>query len=109
MIRRPPISTRTDTLFPYTTLFRSNLDVLDDSTRAAMLAQADAQLPSQLAQLDATADRLAAKDPDGARLLRALHAEFNGKTVEGFAQGAGLDLKGYAALYGFGQIGRAHV
>src|SRR3546814_5015245 len=26
MIRRPPISTRTDTLFPYTTLFRS-LDV----------------------------------------------------------------------------------
>src|SRR3546814_12570437 len=26
MIRRPPRSTRTDTLFPYTTLFRSNLD-----------------------------------------------------------------------------------
>src|SRR3546814_7636513 len=35
MIRRPPISTRTDTLFPYTTLFRSrpgraaSLTVLD--------------------------------------------------------------------------------
>src|SRR3546814_15624387 len=27
MIRRPPRSTRTDTLFPYTTLFRSNPDV----------------------------------------------------------------------------------
>src|SRR3546814_10205792 len=26
MIRRPPISTRTDTLFPYTTLFRSPYD-----------------------------------------------------------------------------------
>src|SRR3546814_17846910 len=26
MIRRPPISTRTDTLFPYTTLFRSGED-----------------------------------------------------------------------------------
>src|SRR3546814_12490040 len=26
MIRRPPRSTRTDTLFPYTTLFRSNRD-----------------------------------------------------------------------------------
>src|SRR3546814_20151294 len=26
MIRRPPSSTRTDTLFPYTTLFRSNRD-----------------------------------------------------------------------------------
>src|SRR3546814_13499183 len=28
MIRRPPRSTRTDTLFPYTTLFRSMLDVI---------------------------------------------------------------------------------
>src|SRR3546814_1920897 len=27
MIRRPPISTRTDTLFPYTTLFRSSVPV----------------------------------------------------------------------------------
>src|SRR3546814_18478847 len=27
MIRRPPRSTRTDTLFPYTTLFRSNLEL----------------------------------------------------------------------------------
>src|SRR3546814_15207926 len=26
MMRRPPKSTRTDTLFPYTTLFRSNLE-----------------------------------------------------------------------------------
>src|SRR3546814_2157231 len=31
MIRRPPISTRTDTLFPYTTLFRSLHD-LDATT-----------------------------------------------------------------------------
>src|SRR3546814_20049698 len=29
MIRRPPRSTRTDTLFPYTTLFRSEPDVAD--------------------------------------------------------------------------------
>src|SRR3546814_244117 len=28
MIRRPPRSTRTDTLFPYTTLFRSNADLI---------------------------------------------------------------------------------
>src|SRR3546814_6713732 len=28
MIRRPPRSTRTDTLFPYTTLFRSKLGLL---------------------------------------------------------------------------------
>lgn len=80
----------------------ANLDIMDDSTREALLAQADAQLPSQLAQLDAAADRLALKDPDGARLLRAVHAEFNGKTVESFAQGAGLNLKGYSAFYGLG-------
>src|SRR3546814_13130054 len=29
MIRRPPRSTRTDTLFPYTTLFRSKRDRID--------------------------------------------------------------------------------
>src|SRR3546814_2684471 len=29
MIRRPPRSTRTDTLFPYTTLFRSFLNIGD--------------------------------------------------------------------------------
>src|SRR3546814_21002712 len=31
MIRRPPRSTRTDTLFPYTTLFRSYDDLLRES------------------------------------------------------------------------------
>src|SRR3546814_18285853 len=32
MIRRPPRSTRTDTLFPYTTLFRSVADLWDVQT-----------------------------------------------------------------------------
>ena len=80
----------------------ANLDIMDDATRGALLAQADAQLPSQLAQLDVSAERLARKDPDGARLLRALRAEFDGKTIETFAQGAGLNLKGYSAFYGLG-------
>src|SRR3546814_3987369 len=34
MIRRPPKSTRTDTLFPYTTLFRSYIDALVAPARA---------------------------------------------------------------------------
>src|SRR3546814_17277945 len=42
MIRRPPISTRTDTLFPYTTLFRSEkrtMNMLDvDAIRAQVRA-----------------------------------------------------------------------
>src|SRR3546814_8787990 len=36
MIRRPPRSTRTDTLFPYTTLFRSS-SALDAAVAAARL------------------------------------------------------------------------
>src|SRR3546814_12659465 len=51
MIRRPPRSTRTDTLFPYTTLFRSvlstvgiqtaNLATLDWANVLAMKAKAE--------------------------------------------------------------------
>src|SRR3546814_1615216 len=41
MIRRPPRSTRTDTLFPYTTLFRSLLEVLDELGLAITLAVAN--------------------------------------------------------------------
>src|SRR3546814_1375885 len=37
MIRRPPISTRTDTPFPYTTLFRSQGDIHADLLRLAQL------------------------------------------------------------------------
>src|SRR3546814_15578942 len=35
MIRRPPRSTRTDTLFPYTTLFRSTLPVINENDTVA--------------------------------------------------------------------------
>src|SRR3546814_1949467 len=37
MIRRPPRSTRTDTLFPYTTLFRSRCSCNARSTRSDTL------------------------------------------------------------------------
>src|SRR3546814_4352453 len=35
MIRRPPRSTRTDTLFPYTTLFRSDACIIEVGGRSA--------------------------------------------------------------------------
>src|SRR3546814_10304459 len=38
MIRRPPRSTRTDTLFPYTTLFRSRLPGSDDDRTVKRIA-----------------------------------------------------------------------
>src|SRR3546814_18158685 len=36
MILRPPVSTRTDTRFPYTTLFRSLADLLAESNRGVI-------------------------------------------------------------------------
>src|SRR3546814_9105124 len=41
MIRRPPRSTRTDTLFPYTTLFRSRHEFADPRLIAANRSAAD--------------------------------------------------------------------
>src|SRR3546814_15042334 len=38
MIRRPPRSTRTDTLFHYTTLFRSRVDCADPGEEALVIA-----------------------------------------------------------------------
>src|SRR3546814_6254308 len=43
MIRRPPISTRTDTLFPYTTLFRSVVVAGNADAVFARLCQAMGQ------------------------------------------------------------------
>src|SRR3546814_8685793 len=48
MIRRPPRSTRTDTLFPYTTLFRSVLDALEH------------KLPKSFAHLEAAREEILA-------------------------------------------------
>src|SRR3546814_2869908 len=39
MIRRPPISTRTDTPFPYTTLFRSQVDRVFKLFRSGFLGK----------------------------------------------------------------------
>jgi hypothetical protein len=80
----------------------ANLDVLDDETRQALLAQADQQLPLQLQQLKSATDEMADKDPDSARLLSAIIKELDGKSIATFAQNAGLDVKGHSALYGVG-------
>src|SRR3546814_882398 len=56
MIRRPPRSTRTDTLFPYTTLFRSNEAAVIDAKRIGdtvqiCLAVAQEVVPVSLAPI----------------------------------------------------------
>src|SRR3546814_3676653 len=51
MIRRPPISTRTDTLFPYTTLFRS--PYADATTRRKSFIAYAEKVPAAAAQIKA--------------------------------------------------------
>src|SRR3546814_10951095 len=67
MIRRPPSTTRTDTLFPYTTLFRSNGDSIAGSGGRHSGACVACKLDCETS--DATCarmnqDRLAARQTD---------------------------------------------
>src|SRR3546814_13856109 len=50
MIRLPPISTRTDTLFPYTTLFRSDRELRDAEKRRSQAEQQSQLIRSQMEQ-----------------------------------------------------------
>src|SRR3546814_16825853 len=49
MIRRPPRSTRTDTLFPYTTLFRSiKVSVVDSATQQCIASSQYPDIESEI-------------------------------------------------------------
>src|SRR3546814_12701 len=84
MIRRPPRSTRTDTLFPYTTLFRSRLPDLsalprhrpDRRLRADVIGHDDAVADGDIHALQAAAvrpcRRLGADDGFARLLVRNL-------------------------------------
>src|SRR3546814_16461236 len=88
MIRRPPRSTRNDTLFPYTTLFRSHraeggrallVSGDDEAERAVMVADppggGDKGGDRALHVHRATAMEHAARDLPGERLLRPAMAD----------------------------------
>src|SRR3546814_18090568 len=71
MRRRPPRSTRTDTLFPYTTLFRSMLAI----TRAKLISAGRATF-GEIGYADASMDEITA----AVGLTRgALYHQFDGK------------------------------
>src|SRR3546814_13794759 len=64
MIRRPPVSTRTDTLFPYTTLFRSRRGQgRRPLSRGRRLPRGLRQRPARAVQPGAAAQRLLSRDP----------------------------------------------
>src|SRR3546814_996383 len=84
MIRRPPRSTRTDTLFPYTTLFRSDRVVAPEAAangrrrrggrmRAALGRLKPLQSPFSVPPADA--DRPALEEPHDKRPVRAGRSE----------------------------------
>src|SRR3546814_13480394 len=52
MIRRPPRSTRTDTLFPYTTLFRSSALPRKSQSWIGLCGRLVAEIPPTIDQLD---------------------------------------------------------
>src|SRR3546814_12721462 len=106
MIRRPPRSTRTDTLFPYTTLFRSPQPIL----RALLVARPgrDPLPPAGPGRGDGT-DRLGGPQAAHARDDRTGHRDPHDRGEQGGARGAG-PRRGYGDRFRrprSDQIGRA--
>src|SRR3546814_16779732 len=86
MLLRPPRSTRTDTLFPYTTLFRSNRIIGKHSERDIPLAQVpEAAMNAARAQLASIskAEQVTRK-ADGSTLYEIKGKNSDGKTIELF-------------------------
>src|SRR3546814_20725001 len=80
MIRRPPRSTRTDTLFPYTTLFRSHGRVRGEEAAAAHgLDRFGVRQPGLGDQL---ADALQPEEP-GVALVGVEHLSVDPERIEG--------------------------
>src|SRR3546814_3367417 len=72
MIRRPPRSTRTDTLFPYTTLFRSIEASVDHECRNAEFGESGIKIELHRIEHDLGADFLRESPLVAARNLVAL-------------------------------------
>src|SRR3546814_7349706 len=78
MVRRPPRSTRTDTLFPYTTLFRSTYDRLELNVSEAVVIDAEgtheASLPGN--KLELAGERSEEHTSELQSLMRISYAVF---------------------------------
>src|SRR3546814_4574221 len=114
MIRRPPRSTRTDTLFPYTTLFRSDGEARQPSVQAdarvgRLLARrpeerdAEPHLRHRLAQPEAA--RRAPPPDGGGRQARPSQAGRRDGPVPPSAGGARQRLLAPARLYHLARAG----
>src|SRR3546814_12848977 len=97
MIRRPPRSTRTDTLFPYTTLFRSrHADPAARATRRSPGGRArfarrlpSRRTPRRRGRVRGTGGAAAAPEPDGDLPEGGCRSPVVGGRAEGPAQAGG--------------------
>src|SRR3546814_17907750 len=110
MIRRPPRSTRTDTLFPYTTLFRSWATSIDQ----AVTASVDDALRLGCAAIGFTIYPGSDQIFEQLEEIRELSAEAKSvgiaTVVWSYPRGGDLSKNGELALdVGAYEIGRAHV
>src|SRR3546814_20554752 len=92
MIRRPPRSTRTDTLFPYTTLFRSVREAFGERVGVDDVRRFDA-VQDHVHDADHVGQRLLLLAVERAHLQRlvlrsAALGVFGAQKVEGFAEQA---------------------
>src|SRR3546814_16342809 len=103
MIRRPPRSTRTDTLFPDTTLFRSELFELDDrvgdrSLHELVLAEGLALRPPRHRALEHHVDGALTLADGPHRMMDASAAEARLRDLEAFAGAAEPRVERHAHL-----------
>src|SRR3546814_4086084 len=123
MIRRPPRPTRTDTLFPYTTLFRSVADtvtILRDGTTVETLDRADIIAPDGEMDEDRIIKGMVGRDmahrypPRGDVAIGAPLLEVEGWTVRHpihaqriVVEDISLNVR-RGEVVGIAEIGRAH-
>src|SRR3546814_12929844 len=105
MLRRPPRSTRTDTLFPYTTLFRSDIGG-ELALTARRRRPADERAQRLLVGLVGCLQGGDSTEDAGDSALDVVDATL---MLVGLVRLQGLHLVGDEAGEGVGEIGRAHV
>src|SRR3546814_3710974 len=114
MIRRPPRSTRTDTLFPYTTLFRSTARAWLAAGARRRVPRLRAAVPGPVRARPRTRHRLPVRQPEHGRcLLRGAQGTRPASAADPPREVRFVQVvtarAGIAALVGDAKIGRAHV
>src|SRR3546814_5061145 len=109
MIRRPPISTRTDTLFPYTTLFRSRA-----GTGSGLTYNREHTWPNSLGFGSRSGDKGLPNAPyTDTHMLYLSDTAYNGdrgnKPYADCPASSNCGARATEANDGRGEIGRAHV